>query len=83
MTERAGRFVEFLYQRDDLGDVVAVAAHSAFLLALMTVLYDEQSLQAEGPAFAQRGLWFGTGEMRCMELVFSSPAAPPAAPAQA
>lgn len=70
LTERAGRFVEYLFQRDDLGDVVSVAAHSAFLLSLMTVLYDDKSLKAEGPAFVQKGLWFGTGEMRCMELVF-------------
>ena len=42
-----------------------VAAHSGFLLGLFNAALDvpEESTR----------LWFGTGEMRCLELTFGSP----------
>jgi len=62
LARRAASFIEWLGglpQRE-----IAVAAHSGFLLALFNAV-----LTVEDEAAAT---WFGTGEMRCVMLTFSS-----------
>lgn len=60
LASRAATFVMFLKDRPEKH--VAVAAHSAWLLALFTAVFDCESEKDSS--------WFGTGEMRTVELVF-------------
>ena len=55
---RAGRLAEILLARDETH--VAVAAHSAFLLAIFNAVFECDSEETR--------LWFGTGEMRTVLL---------------